>query len=73
MSTSDLCEFRVLRGPITIIQAMAGVTKFTRSEERGCGFVLRENFNRLNCTSAVLSSALNIDSSLLPSLVPSLK
>ena len=32
-----------------------------------------ENFNRLNCTSAVLSSALKIDSSLLPSLVPSLK
>ena len=32
-----------------------------------------ENFNRLNCTLAVLFSALEIDSSLLPSLVPSLK
>ena len=32
-----------------------------------------ENFSRLNCTLAVLFSALKIDSSLLPSLVPSLK
>ena len=32
-----------------------------------------ENFKRLNCTLAVLFSALKIDSSLLPSLVPSLK
>ena len=32
-----------------------------------------ENFNRLNCTLAVLLSALAIDSSLLPSLVSSLK
>ena len=32
-----------------------------------------ENFNRLNCTLVVLLSALKIDSSLLPSLVPSLK
>ena len=46
-----------------------GVAKFTRSEERGRGFVLR-NFNRLNCTLAVLVSALKIDSLLL---VPSLK
>ena len=32
-----------------------------------------ENFNRLNCTLAVLFSVMKIDSSLLPSLVPSLK
>ena len=32
-----------------------------------------ENFNRLNCTLVVLFSVLKIDSSLLPSLVPSLK
>ena len=32
-----------------------------------------ENFNRLNCTLAVLFSVMKIDSSLLPPLVPSLK
>ena len=53
-----------------------GVAKFTRSEERGCGFVLRK-FQQARtarvCTLALLLNDLEIDSSLLPSLIPSLK
>ena len=53
-----------------------GVAKFTRSEERGCGFVLRK-FQQARtarvCTLALLLNDLEIDSSLLPSPIPSLK
>ena len=53
-----------------------GVAKFTRSEERGCGFVLRK-FQQARtarvCTLALLLNDLEIDSSLLPSPFPSLK
>ena len=53
-----------------------GVAKFTRSDERGCGFVLRK-FQQARtarvCTLALLLNDLEIDSSLLPSLIPSLK
>ena len=54
----------------------SGVAKFTRSEERGCGFVLSK-FQQARtarvCTLALLLNDLEIDSSLLPSLIPSLK
>ena len=51
-----------------------GVAKFTHRLKRNGGVALYlENFNRLNCTLVVLFSVLKIDSSLLPSLVPSLK
>ena len=50
-----------------------GVAKFTRSEEWGCGFVLRK-FQQAKtarvCTLALLLSDLEIDSSLLPSPIP---
>ena len=53
-----------------------GVAKFTRSEERGCGFVLGK-FQQARtariCTLALLLNDLETDSSLLPSLFPSLK
>ena len=53
-----------------------GVAKFTRSEERGCGFGLRK-FQQARtarfCTLALLLNDLDIDSSLLPSPIPSLK
>ena len=53
-----------------------GVAKFTRCEERGCGFVLRK-FQQARtarvCTLALLLNDLEIDSSLLPSPIPSLK
>ena len=52
-----------------VLAALACGNKFTRSQERGCGFVLRKFQQAL----AVLFSALKIVSSLLPSLVPSPK
>ena len=56
--------------------SVSGVAKFTRSEERGCGFVLRK-FQQARtarvCTLALLLNDLEMGSSLLPSLIPSLK
>ena len=69
-----------LIGPVVLDSLLnhilTGVAKFTRSEERGCGFVLRK-FQQARtakvCTLALLLNDLEIDSSLLPSPIPSLK
>ena len=61
---------------LTLHNHKGGVAKFTRSEERGCGFVLRK-FQQARtarvCTLALLLNDLEIDSSLLPSPIPSFK
>ena len=60
-----LCNWPKRNGVANNCNTKKGVAKFTRSEERGCGFVL--------CRLALLLNDLEIDSSLLPSLIPSFK
>ena len=63
------CEIRLIAKHIK-----KGITKFTQSEEQGCGRTIFFFFNRLKLEMSVpvlLLSALKTDSSLLPSIVSS--